>query len=283
VKKYSLIVMAWGAGVQSTAVSLMHRHNPELLESIGLTPSCYIFSDPGAEFEWTHQHIDRLLLQDHFAAPLYGVSNGDILADNGTRTLPPYYVRKALEDGSPDMSERPSVMLRKCTSDLKIIPNERMARSLAGLTKGKRGKKGSICLLKGISLDEVERMKPGVGVFDVRYPLIELRWDRNKCKQYCIDILGYHVQRSACWMCPFRRDWQKMATESPKEFALAIDYDKSLRDGRRSASGSTGIRYIHRYGLPLEEAIWQEKRREATKGELLFNDFINECEGHCGV
>lgn len=278
-RQYDLIVMAWGAGVQSTALSLIHRHQPELLESIGLVPQHYIFSDPGAEFHWTHRHIDRLLLQDHFAAPLHIVKNGDILADNGKRTLPPYYVRRSLYD-----PERPSILTRKCTSELKIIPNERKARELAGLAKGKRGRKGSICLLKGISLDEVERMKPGKGVFDVRYPLIELRWDRNRCKDYCREILGYEVQRSACWMCPFRRDWQRMMEQSPDEFAKAVDFDASLRDGRRSAAGTNGVRYLHRFGVPLLEAIRMEKLKEATKGEAWVDDgFLQECEGHCGV
>lgn len=264
----------WGAGVQSTALSLIHRHQPELLERIGMIPEAYIFSDPGAELTWTEFHIKNLLRGGYFAAPFYRTSGGSILDDKGNRTLPPFHVMGG--DG------KKSILTRKCTKDLKVIPTERKARELAGL-KGKRCKRGTIRLLLGISLDEVERMKPGKGAFSNHYPLIELRWDRNRCRDYCREILGYEVQKSACYMCPYRRDWKNMRDNHPADFADALAYDRSLRDGTRGKANTKQPRYLHRYLMPLDEAMADEELRAATLGEPLFDDFINECEGYCGI
>lgn len=270
-------ICCWGAGVQSTAISLIHRYQPELLEGIGMVPDHYVFSDPGAELMWHERHIDRMLKHGHFAAPLHRVSGGDILASDGKRTLPPYHVMG--RDG------KKSILMRKCTKDLKVTPTQRKARELAGL-KGKKAKPGSIKLLLGMSLDEVERMRPGQGAFENCYPLIELRWDRNRCVAYCREILGYDVQKSACFMCPYRRDWRKIKELWSWEWERAVDYDRSLRDGRRGQAGVKQPRYLHRYLMPLDAAVDAEYVIEGTKGEPLFgedHDFLNECEGHCGV
>lgn len=269
-----MIVCAWGAGVQSTALSLIHRYQPELLERIGMVPEHYIFSDPGAELDWTERHIHRLITQGHFAAPMHRVTGGDILANGGKRTLPPYHVMGA--------NGKKSILIRKCTRDLKIIPIERKARELAGL-KGKRAKPGSIKLLLGISLDEVERMNQGHGAFENQYPLIELRWDRGRCKNYCREILGYEVQRSACFMCPYRRDWSRLKELWPWEWERAVRYDRSLRDGTRGKAGVTEPRYLHRFLMPLDAAIDAELAMHTQDGPPLFDDFLNECEGHCGI
>lgn len=273
--------MSWGAGVQSTALSLIHKHDPWLYNKAGIPPpEAYVFSDPGAESPETINHIEQLVASDHFKSPFYRVSGGDILSDDGKRSLPPFFVL--------DESGNRSMVTRKCTWDLKVVPCERKFKQLFREKTGwaKRSyEPESIWIYTGISMDEVDRMKPGNHPFKRVYPLIEFGWDRMMCLDYCKQHLGRTVPRSSCFMCPFKRNWRTIRDGYPEEYARAVDYDSSLRDGRRSKAGITGTRFIHRFCLPLDEAVEQEIKKDYSSqgGVWLFDDFSEECEGHCGI
>ena len=285
-REYKYKAFSFGAGVQSTALMLLIKHEPEkLLEAVGHLPEIAYFADTGAEPEATHNHLKKL--QDYgLPLPLKIVNNGSILI--GTlksgevtpkptdRTFAPYYIK------NPDGKK--SMLTRKCTTDFKVTPIEKQMRLDAGYKKGQRIPALATSLWLGISIDEADRMKVNKTKWVQNiYPLIELGMDRQQCQDICIKY-NMKAPKSRCFFCPYIRDWENFRRENPRDYQKAIDFDKSLREGRHPKL--KGTPYIHERLMPLHEAIEFNiaERAKQHNGETpLFDDFGMECEGHCGV
>ena len=275
------VYFSFGGGVQSTAIQLLIHFEPERIEeACGCLPRFSIFADTGAEMKATHLHVARMEAMGLFErSHLKRVNNGSILKDTrrnwSNRSFIPVFTRNV--DGTVSM------LKRKCTSEFKIKPIERFIRGLVGLRKGERGKSRSVRLMLGISIDEAHRMRDNnTKLFQNVYPLIELGWDRQKCKEYALEKLGYIPEKSRCFMCPFisPQDWQSIKKNFPDEFERAVSFDKEIRDITSLPGRKGGIKrptYLHRNCTPLSEAVVDQ----VTLFDL--DDFGGECSGHCGL
>ena len=172
-------------------------------------------------------------------------------------------------------SPRGGRLRRQCTREWKIDPMRHwISAELArrGLSKSP----GIVEQWLGISLDEVERMRPG----DVRYienqwPLIDRRMTRHDCTKW-LARHGLEIPpKSSCVFCPYhdQSSWREMKTTGNGDWQKAIEVDRVLRKARPPFDV-----YLHWSLKPLEDV---DLRSETERGQLpLFQD---ECAGICGV
>ena len=106
-----------------------------------------------------------------------------------------------------------------------------------------------------------------------RWPLIDLRMDRQQCKAWLAEHWEHPVAKSACIGCPFHDDgfWQEMKDNRPDEWADAVEFDKAIRQMPRLRDQT----FLHRSAQPLDEVVFSDQDQ--------LDLFINECEGMCGI
>lgn len=104
----------------------------------------------------------------------------------------------------------------------------------------------------GISIDELERMKPsGLNWCRNVYPLIELVPTSRAGCVAIVEGMGWpHPPKSRCWMCPNQSpaDWRKMQLEQPGEFAKAVQLEAEIH-------GRDAVAFLHKEAIPLLEAV----------------------------
>lgn len=103
----------------------------------------------------------------------------------------------------------------------------------------------------GMSLDEVSRVRfSGLQWYQHRYPLIfDVPLRRGECIRLVIEQMKWpEPPKSACWMCPNRDDssWLDMKTNAPGEFALAVEFEREMRERRKDF-------FLHRSLTPLDQ------------------------------
>jgi len=171
----------------------------------------------------------------------------------------PAFTNNGISDGS---------LRRQCTGRWKIAPMRRMIQKL------RNGEPVEQWL--GISLDEVQRMKPAdVKYISNRYPLIERKMSRWDCKLY-LERNGIEIPpRSACVFCPFhsRSEWRDIRDNAPEDWNKAVKIDHAIRKARPPYD-----LFVNVQRKPLEEC---DLDNEIDKGQLSLWD--NECTGICGV
>ena len=262
-KDYDFVYLSLGAGVQSTALLIMGAQ--------GLfgcpKPDYAIFADTMAEPPWVYEHLEKLKKWvEPYNIPLLVISTANLKEDllYGSKvSIPAWTIAK---DG------RETPIHRQCTADYKIRPINQKVKELLGFNQDNNVYKRVGCLL-GISTDEIYRRKPSrVSWITNLYPLIDASLDRNDC----MDIIakaGMDVpKRSACFFCPFHNDehWQNLKDNYPKLFEEAASIENSIN--QKLTNGA----FLNRRLTPL-------KTIEFSKSTNLVNNFINECEGICGV
>jgi hypothetical protein len=109
------------------------------------------------------------------------------------------------------------------------------------------------------------------------YPLIfdrEPAMTRNDCVDW-LRLHGFPIPRkSACLGCPYHSNNQWRAIkEDPEQWADVIDFDERIRN----RGGHRGKLYLHRSCQPLADVDFSTAEE---RGQL---NWINECEGMCGV
>jgi hypothetical protein len=274
-------LISCGGGVQSTTVCLLAARN-----LITPMPVAAIFADTGDEPESVYRHVDWLEKQLPF--PLYRVKRpGKTLSetaltiytnDDGkdiSRTLIPTYTQDV--DGSAG-----KIRHRSCTKDFKIDVIMRKARQLANVKRGETEVR--VVQWVGISLDEVQRMKPSRDPWaQVRWPLIELNMTRHDCLRW-MEANGYpKPPRSACVYCPFHSDheWRRLKTEEPQEFRRAVEFEKKLQESKAMTDNFRSRPFLHKSLVPLGEVDFSTPE---DNGQIpLWSSFTEECEGMCGV
>lgn len=261
-----LRVISLGAGVQSTTLLLMAIHG-----EFETKPDCAVFSDTKWEPDAVYQHLDWLeQLSDDAGIPIYRVSAGDLRADalddaRNFAAMPLY---------SRNQQDRPSQLRRQCTREYKITPIQRKIRELLG---GKvRGKQADLWM--GISLDEVQRMKPSrVQYVNHVWPLIDTRMSRNDCVLW-LERNGYdRPPKSSCIGCPLHdtRYWQWLKETSPDEFADAVAFDHAIRHKARRVGEPV---YLHQQLIPLDQI---DLTTPEDHGQTSM--FDADCQGFCGI
>lgn len=273
-----LNIISLGAGVQSTTMLLMADRG-----MISPKPDAAIFADTQWEPIAVYEHLRWLRSPNVCSIPIIVVSGGNLRADTlaaigaggriGRRfATPPFFTRAS--DGI-----REAMLSRQCTDAYKIEPINRRLREMIGLKPRQRApKEPRVSLWIGISTDEFHRAKPSrVPWIERRWPLIEMSMARHDCVNW-LKRHGYpSAPKSACIGCPFHSDrqWRAMRTQSPLEFADAVEFDEAIRPGMRSTRGEV---FLHRSLKPLRNAVLP-----AAAASSQPDLFGNECEGVCGV
>ena len=268
-----LTYLSLGAGVQSSTLALMFSEG--LAVGGHRPPDLAIFADTGDEpqavYEWLTWLGPRL------AFPLVTVQKGEGLREHILEA-----VNGGRYAGPPVYTESPGgrgvgMLKRQCTSGFKIEMIHAQVRSALGLAFYKHaGKAYRATGYIGISLDEVERMKPArIRWVDHQWPLIDAGMSRQDCLEW-MAARGYpRPPKSACRICPYRtnEEWGRMQAEAPEDFAAAVEVDEAIRGGVR---GTRQRLYLHESLQPLELV-------DFTQPDSRANSFAAECGGICGV
>lgn len=278
-KKYDYVYLAFGAGVQSSALLLM-CNKKELREKYNVPlPSIAWFADTQGEPYWVYDQFSELQkLSTEVPVKMCTAGNlgeqyisGAVHKKNRFATLPVY----TRGDGYDSKRGR---TMRQCTVEFKIIPQERAMKNFMGFKKGERvaGKKNVLCMM-GISYDEAQRIKPNKTPWiDNYFPLCEERVTRDQCADLLKEYGWGEMRKSSCTFCPFRSDraWLWLQENEPEIFAEAIAFDHAIRD--QSKTGLKDKAYLHSSCRPLEEV-------DFTHGGQMEFDFIGCDEGYCGL
>lgn len=256
-----LNVVSLGAGKQSSYMLLR-----SLDGVFGTIPDFAIFSDTGCEPKYVYDYLHWLksYVKQHYNFDIIIVSSGNILRDtleyiNGQR--------KRVAQMPLRLSGNGGIVMRQCTSDYKIAP---LRRYLQEIRNGKQ-----IRLWIGISLDEMERMKPSnVKYIEHYYPLVTTQTRLDAIINW-FDSNGIRQPgKSACLVCPFHSDayWRRFKKEFPNEFEEACKFDDAIR----SYPGLKREVFLSKHLKPLREINFSYQ-------PSLFPELIEECDGLCGL
>ncbi len=287
-RKSELIVISLGAGVQSSVMTLMAARG-----LIRPMPDVAIFADTGWEPAQVYEHLDWL--EDQLPFPVLRVSAGNIRE----AVVGGFSHKNKKKDRQftvlPAFSSSGSISVRQCTGDYKIKPIVQSVRELLGYRPGERVSRGTrVQQWLGISADEWARSKDNPRFYiENRYPLLELEMARADCLLwFARHYPDRKLAKSACIGCPFHNDaeWWDMKRNRSDEFEDACEIDELLRAGAprmqpRAGEKDDGHQYLHHSGRPLREAVSRATYKESgTLGLFASRDnWINECEGMCGV
>ena len=275
-KKPDLRILSLGAGVQSSTL-LMKIYNNEIAPV-----DAAIFADTGNEPQEVYEWFEFLKEKVSDKIPIIMVNNDrntgniaeDILSPSGFFASIPVYT-KHKETGKLGMT------LRTCTDRYKIRPINAKVRELLDVNN-LRGKVVEIVM--GISSDEIQRAKYPPNKWAVNcYPLVENNISRHDCLHY-FESLGFpQPPRSACVICPYHsnKEWKRIKTKYPEEFAYAIHFDNELRSDKTKSQFVNKLDselFLYKGKIPLRDATFDEDN-EKFQGSL----FDDECEGYCGV
>jgi hypothetical protein len=251
-------VISLGAGVQSTVLTLMAAEG-----AFGPVPELAIFADTLHEPPDVYDHLDWLTNEVKGKIEVVRVTEGDLLDIATSRPFNPIplYLRNA--DGT-----KGGIGRRQCTKEFKLYPIRHELRRRGF------GPKRPVSMWVGISLDEIQRMKPtGLKWIENTWPLIDQRMTRHSCKAWFAERYpGRTLAKSACVFCPFKRDaeWIEMRENDPESFRRAVEADEKMRD-----AGKGRTQFVTKQLIPLADL-----RSAEDDGQFNFDD---ECEGMCGV
>lgn len=267
----TLTVISLGAGVQSSTMAIMAAKGDLPM------PQAAIFADTQNEPAAVNKYLKYL--KSILPYPVYVVSKGDIMQDmlaakDTTNFVDaPYFTQNKI-------TGKKGMVMRQCTNVYKIQEIRKKIRELCGVAKGKHFPKDKyVEQWIGISTDEVQRMKPARDKYILnKHPLIEMNMSRQDCINYLKKQNVIMPEKSACIVCPFHNDayWHFMKTERPKEFAIAVDFDKKVRSITRKKDEEI---FVHRSCKPLGEV--QFNKAEDDKQLDMFSHLCDE--GMCGV
>lgn len=282
-EKKHVHVISYGGGTQSTALLLMALKG----EINGIIPDHIIFADTGWEGKATYEWINKVNnhIIERFGRAITITQKGNIYED----------ALRSRKDGSRFASMplfvedhgKKRMIRRQCTGEYKVFPVQKKIRELLGY-KPKQRVKEMVHMWKGISTDEITRVKPSAERWiTAEHPLVDyMDMSRTDCIKY-VEAEGLGTPpKSACIGCPFRDDksWLDMQRNNPEEFQEAVTLDEAIRDSLRY-----GAAFLHAKRLPLTEVVFNGKRNDNITPppdhffEDDYLDFTNECEGMCGL
>lgn len=311
------IYISCGAGVQSSTMAIMSS-----VGEIPVADAA-IFADTGDEPDEVYRWLEYLKGQLSFPLHTVSAGNlmEDQLKRRVSGRTGNVYFRQMIPAFVSKDSGGKALLGRRCTADYKVRPIISMNKKLAGpeamkawksrhkddykswleyerLSKGggkapfpfdafRRMQEDPLVIQYiGISLDESKRMKRSqLPWARAEWPLISKRMTRDDCISWMKSHGHPEPPRSACKKCPFHSDheWARQKELDPKAWKESVEYDKTLRDTLSTATGSARIRgdvFLHSSLVPLDEVDFGAA--SATKKDIQMN-FLDECEGLCGV
>ena len=278
-KETTYNVLSLGAGVQSSCLALMASKG-----EIKPMPDFAIFADTQAEPKSVYKWLEWL--KDQLPFPVYTVTNGNLtesqLSTKKKKSNGEEYVNNIIPlFGILPNGRKTAAIGRKCTADYKVKPILKFIRNKCEIKRGQ--KEPTVTEWIGISWDEIQRMKdPREKWTQHRFPLIERKMTRQKCKEW-MEENGYpEPPRSACYYCPFHSDeeWRRLRDSEPEYFKKALAFDQQIRQHyKENHKGMKMEVYLHNSCKPLDQIDFDS---DEDKGQMTW-DFKAECEGMCGV
>jgi 3'-phosphoadenosine 5'-phosphosulfate sulfotransferase (PAPS reductase)/FAD synthetase len=247
--------VSYGGGVQSTALLVLAAEGR-------IDFRVFLMANVGDDSE----HPDTIRYVRKVAKP-YAFKHGIELVElskvmvRGDRAGQVETLLGRLNRGSMAIPVRRSAggppMSRSCTADFKVGVVGRALKRMGATVDDP----ATVAL--GISVDEMERAKPGIdplAPYQRRvYPLLDLGLRRSDCRTI-IEAAGLPVPpKSACWFCPFHDDdaWKNLHSDRPDLFEQAV-----ALEGRMSAATSDGRPvFLTRHGVPLDRAVATDQLR----------------------
>lgn len=298
-------ILNLGAGVQSTTVYLLSHEG--LIDPIDYA----IFADTQEEPAAVYQHLAWLRtvpapvpiiltgtvgrLGDHL---ITGRRSGrkDRLKKNGERfaSIPAFTAEPPEIRLGPKVKEGRT--RRQCTKEYKTEEVDRIIRYEILKLKPRQRMPKDVMIEQsfGISWDEriravrIESRFKELKWSMPRFPLIELRWTRQRCIEWLKSRVPHEVPRSACVFCPYKSplEWER-TKQNPDEWRRAVEIDAALRtEGSVSNRGMNKQLFLHRKCIPLElvDVEGEAAKERERKAEPLFDSLQFDCtSGMCGV
>jgi len=253
-------VISLGWGIQSFGLAAM--------SALGILPKveAAVHADTTHERSETYAFAERWTpwLEEHGIKVVTVQSERSGVIQNWTATglMIPAFTR--YEDG-----EISGMLRRQCTHDWKIVPIRRW------LQQERNGEPVELWL--GITLDEVQRMKPS----NVQYishifsyiELLDRPWTRGMVVRW-LQENGLEIPvKSSCVFCPYhnRATWREIKLSENGDWQKAVRIDHSIRYIRPGY-----LAYLVQARQPLDTV---DLRNEEDHGQL--NLWDEECEGVC--
>lgn len=266
-------VFSYGAGIQSTAALVLAAQER-------LDYQTFLFCNVGSDSE-----NPKTIQYFHEVAMPFAQNHGIELIE----------LQKRLRDGSVDtvyqrltrpgsrsigipvrMNGNGAPGRRSCTFDFKVAVVDKWLREHDAKTTG-------AIVGIGISLDEIQRVKPNVDPDTLAwkenaFPLI-MDLPRALTRQDCINIIvaaGLPLPpKSACVFCPFHtmKTWQEMRIHEPEQFWYCVNLERIINE-RRKVLGMDPVWFCSKL-KPLDEAT-----TELEQGSL-FEPEDNCDSGYC--
>ena len=253
--------------------------------AFGVKPDCAVFADTKWEPQSVYDNIDWLQSQVSF--PIVATDNGRSLRQDvmdGVNAQGQPWMTLPVYLAEPD-GEAAGINWRQCTKNYKLDPIRRTVQRLLGVRPRQSiSHETRVEMWLGITTDEAMRVKPNRNWWITnRYPLIDdMPLTREECKEWFAERYPERsLTRSACIGCPFRSSssWLDIKINEPELYAEAVGIDDKLRsDGHNARRMFRKRAYLHHRRMPLEDALRLDERESRES-----NQFINECEGHCGL
>lgn len=266
-------IISLGAGVQSSTMALMAAAG-----EITPMPVAAIFADTQDEPASVYKWLDWL--EPRLPFPVHRVTAGSLKeAILSQRTSKAGYTYGKTSFPAFTLAANGTigkVQHRSCTSDFKLIPIFRKIREMVGIKRG--GSKVVAVQWIGITLDEIQRMKPSRQKYLTnKWPLIEANMTRHDCLRW-MKANGFPTPpRSACVYCPYHSnaEWRRLRDDEPSEFDRAVEFERAV--GKRRLLSKL---FLHRQCVPLDQV---DLSTDDERGQGILAGFNAECEGMCGV
>lgn len=295
-------IISLGAGVQSSTMALMAAAG-----EITPMPKAAIFADTQAEPASVYKWLEWLEKQLPF--PVVRVTRGSLIEDSlkirtaksgnqYTKHAIPAFITETVKvakcTGCGEEPEtgtscecgcqtiqlvdvvKTGMAMRQCTSDHKIV--------IIHQTLNKLRNKKQVVQWIGISVDEAGRMKPArVRWLKHIWPLISKDMTRTDCLDWMKQRGFATPPKSACSFCPYHDDneWIRLKDTEPEAFAQAVDYERRFQATMKQVSNFRGVPFLHRSLETLDKVVF--KPNHNLKHFQTNLNFMNECEGMCGV
>lgn len=226
------VVWSYGGGTQSAAIAVL------ILQGKLPRPDLIAFADTSREVTETWQYLETVVRPTFTAAGMeihvvdHKYSNYDLYKSNSI-LLPAFTTQSGSKGKLPTF----------CSNEWKQRPIRRWLRE-QGVE--------ACDLWLGISMDEIERMKPADRKWiNHIYPLIEtVPMRRHECISLVENYGWPKPPKSRCWMCPNMSalSWQELRDNYPADFARAVALEQEIHQSDAHA-------YLHQAAIPLLDAV----------------------------
>ena len=223
-------ILSCGAGMQSTALALISCDQTRSKVVHPQVPryDAIIYCDLGCEPAWVADQvrfIERTCVDCNI--PFYILQSNlyqDYMQRFGRQRVSAMPFWTLDEQGKAGRIAR-----RSCTVDYKVLMIQKFVRyELLGYRPYQRLRPediGTHELHIGFSSEEAHRSFPSRhAMFQNRFPLIEMGWERKDCYAYNLDEWGLDSKASACLICPFHRNYffHHIKNNFPADYALSL-------------------------------------------------------------